>query len=205
MERYYRIALLATFVLAIFLCWQNPSYADTTFNRCKQYLPIVIREVHYFIGIDAPYWVYMGQGENESKCQANITSFDGGKGFFQFTGSTIEAIQEQEKALQELSATAIPYDPHWAIRAGILYDKSLSGKVSCKGDYNMDMTLRSYNGGLSLMNKEIARAKSCVPSVVAKFCKRKVLTLKGGGNLDLCVVNVSYPIQVFKLSEKYKP
>jgi hypothetical protein len=150
--------------------------------------------------MQAPHHYFLGQGEQESGCREGITSFDSGRGFAQFMDSTAAEIHERESALKELGAEPMPYDPRWAIRAMVLYDKWLYDRVNCEGWY---FSFRSYNGGMGLLNREISRAQSCKPEDVERECKRKVITLKSGNTLDLGKVNADYPRQIFRRAEKY--
>ena len=161
----------------------------------------MIREARYHIGLDAPYWLFLGQIEQESACRQGITAFDGGQGLGQFMPATAEWLHDREETLREISITPSPYDARWSIRALILYDKYLYGIVACKGWY---YAFRAYNGGQGLLNKEIKRAGCCDQDKVEKQCRRKVVTLKNGAKLDMCRVNINYPRQVEKRGEKYK-
>lgn len=172
-----------------------------TIDRCKRYLPQVVREAHYQVGPEAPTHLFMGQIEQESRCDQGVTAFDGGMGLGQFMPATADWMQSREPALKEISESAAPYDPKWAIRALILYDDYLYGIVACKGWY---FSFRAYNGGAGALNKEIRRAASCEYLLVEKQCRRKVIRLKSGKLLDMCTVNVGYPSEIDRKGEKYK-
>jgi soluble lytic murein transglycosylase-like protein len=171
-----------------------------TINRCLKYQALVIRESRYHIGMDAPAHLFMGQIEQESRCDEGITAFDGGMGLGQFMPDTAEWIQEKEKALKEISVEPSPYDPRWSIRALILYDRWLYGVVICKGWY---FAFRGYNGGAGRLNKEIKAADSCEIYLVERACKRKVIKLKSGKSLDMCKVNIEYSPLIYQKAEKY--
>ena len=182
--------------------WVLPWDCDgqATVNRCLKYKRQVIREARVFIGNDAPYWYFMGQIEQESRCREGVTAFDGGQGLGQFMPSTAEWIHGKEEALQEFPMN--PYDPRWNIRALILYDRHLYQTGRCEGWY---FAFRSYNGGQGNLNKEIARAGgSCDVTLIEKQCSRKKIKLKCGDILDLCRVNIEYPYLIFEKGEKYK-
>lgn len=181
-------------LLSCFLC--RSAYS---IERCKQYQAQVIREAHYFVGLDAPAHYFMGQIEQESRCREGVTAFDGGMGLGQFMPSTAEWIQKNEKDLQEFEFN--PYDPNWSIRALILYDRWLYGKTACEGWY---FTFRAYNGGNGNLNKEVKRAGSCEIECVENACRRKVITLKSGNLLDFCKVNIEYPHLIFKKAKAYE-
>ena len=185
----------------LLLFWALP-WDCNAIDRCPKYRAQVIREARYHIGMEAPAYLFMGQIEQESRCDEGITAFDGGAGLGQFMPATAEWIQEREKALQEISIEPLPYDPRWAIRALILYDKWLYSVVVCKGWY---FALRAYNGGAGQLNKEIRTAQSCEIFIVEGVCKRKIIRFKNGKYLDLCRdVNIPYYYLICKKGEKYK-
>jgi soluble lytic murein transglycosylase-like protein len=166
-----------------------------------KYYPQVIREAHYFVGIDAPHEIYMAQIEQESRCDEGVTAFDSGRGLGQFMDDTAEWLQEREAALREISVEPHPYDPRWSIRALILYDNYLYQRTLCQEWYFAE---RAYNGGLGLINREIKRAGTCDRKAVEAQCRRKVLMLKTG-KLDLCRdVNIPYFYLIEKKAQKYK-
>lgn len=161
----------------------------------------MIREARVHVGKDAPYHIFLGQIEQESRCRVGATAFDGGQGLGQFMPGTAKWLHGRESALQEISPKPAPYDPRWNIRAMILYDKLLYDTSPCTGWY---FALRSYNGGAGTLNKEIRRAGSCDIAVVEEKCARKVITLKNGSKLDMCSVNIEYPYLVVEKGGKYK-
>jgi len=161
----------------------------------------VYKESRYFIGTDAPTHYFMGQIEQESQCKEGITAFDGGMGLGQFMPDTADWIQAREAALKEFGIDPQPYNPRWAIRALILYDRWLYKEVACEGWY---YAFRAYNGGLGNMNKEIRLAHSCDKITVERHCKRRLIKLKSGSLLDLCKVNIEYPYLIFIKAEKYR-
>lgn len=166
-----------------------------------KYRPQVIREARVHIGTDAPYHLFLGQIEQESRCRAGATAFDGGQGLGQFMPATAKWLHDREDALQEISVKPTPYDPRWNIRAMILYDKRLYDTGPCSGWY---FAFRSYNGGAGILNRETRRAGSCDITLVEKKCARKVITLKNGNKLDMCVVNIEYPYLITEKGEKYR-
>ncbi len=153
------------------------------------------------MGMDAPAHLFLGQIEQESRCEEGVTAFDGGAGLGQFMPATAEWLHERERALREISTEPSPYDPRWSIRAVILYDDWLYGVVVCK---EWLYAFRAYNGGAALLNKEIERAGTCDTRAVETACRRKVLILKSGKKLDLCAVNIDYPRRIAARGEKYR-
>lgn len=180
--------------------WVSPGDCSTI-DRCMRHKAQVIREARYHIGIDAPYWLFMGQIEQESGCREDITAFDGGSGLGQFMPATAKWIHDREETLREISARPSPYDPRWSIRALILYDWHLFTTGHCPGWY---FAFRAYNGGQGNLNREIRRAGSCEISLVEKQCARRVIRLKSGYRLDFCRVNIEYPRLIYRKGEKYR-
>jgi len=177
---------------------QSSRSAEQQVNRCKKYMPVVMREARYHIGIDAPTHYFMGQIEVESKCQESITAFDGGMGLGQIMPETAKELHKKYPELREFDFN--PYDPRWNIRAMILYDRACYRGVICKDWY---YAFRAYNGGIGNINREINIAKTCNFEDVEKVCKRRVL-LKNGALLDLCRVNIKYPYMIFERAKKYE-
>lgn len=174
---------------------------ESLVNRCLKYYPQVIREARYQLGLEAPSYYFMGQIEQESRCNAGITAFDGGMGLGQFMPGTAEWIQHKEASLKDISMQPNPYDPRWSIRALVLYDNWLYKQAACPGWY---YAFRSYNGGVGLLNREIKKAGSCSEPAVEKCCSRKVLHLKTR-DLDMCKdVNIPYPYLIFNKAKKYE-
>jgi len=160
--------------------------------QCFKYFNLVIGQSRLYDMWDS-YDIFMGQIEQESLCNEKITAFDHGMGLAQFMPKTAEWIHSKYyDELSKISYTPNPYNPRWAIRAMILYDKYLLDRVSCKNDWHL--ALRAYNGGLGNINKEIAKANSCNYDEIAKHCGRSKFS---------CDVNIKYPYQVFKRSVKY--
>lgn len=168
------------------------------------------KESRYFIGHNAPAHYFMGQIEQESRCYEGITAFDGGMGLGQFMPATADWMQAREAALKEFGIDPQPYNPRWAIRALILYDRWLRNSSiirQCEAVQDWVawyFVFRAYNGGLSNLNKEIVSAGLCDPPVVEAYCKRKVIRLKNGSLLDLCKVNIEYPFLIFEKAVKYR-
>jgi soluble lytic murein transglycosylase-like protein len=142
----------------------------------------------------------MGQIEQESRCNEGITAFDGGMGLGQFMPDTADWIHAREAAIKEFGIDPQPYNPRWAIRALMLYNRWLYKETDCEGWY---YTFRAYNGGLGNINKEIRLADSCDSKIVERHCKRRLIRLKSG-MLDLCKVNIEYPYLIFEKAEKYR-
>jgi len=164
-------------------------------DRCLKYKDFVVRHSRYFFGLNAPVHYFMGQVEQESRCNEGITAFDGGIGLMQLMPATVKQIQG------DWMVQFSPYSPEWNIRAGIYWDKQNLGWVLCKDYYFM---FRAYNGGAGNLNKEIRNAGSCKWDDVEKKCKRGGVYYVGKNYVDFCTVNIRYPYLIFKKSERYR-
>ncbi len=153
MKNSYRYFCFAAF-FTVLLSWLFVSDCNAV-DRCLKYYSRVIREARLHISIDAPAHYFMGQIEQESRCNEGITAFDGGMGLGQFMPETAEWIQKKEMTLRDIAVQPLPYDPQWSIRALILYDRWLYKSTACPGWY---YAFRAYNGGVGLMNREIWKA-----------------------------------------------
>ena len=191
-------SFFAVFFTAL-LFFPSPS-ACKEINRCLKYRSLVVREARYRLGLNAPSHYFLGQIEQESRCNSAIKAFDGGMGLGQFMPETAEWIQKREKDLQSISARPVPYDPRWSIRALIIYDNWLFKNAACN---TWHYAFRAYNGGLGNLNREIRAAGSCDRRAVEKACRRKTLKLKQGC-LDLCRVNIAYPQRILARAAKYE-
>jgi hypothetical protein len=178
----------------------SASSASGSINYCLKYWPTVIREARYHIGMDAPAHDFMGQIEIESNCNPKAIGPTGDIGLGQFNWDTASWLQKKEKALREIAVKARPLNPAWSIRAVVLFDRWLYENVDCR---DWHYAFRAYNGGLTLMNKEIARAGTCFHKAVEKKCRRNIIeTAKG--NLNLCQINIYYPYRVRAAGKKYQ-
>jgi hypothetical protein len=137
----------------------------------------------------------VGQAQEESRCRADVTSFDGGEGLFQFTGTTKSWTRKQMG--EELNF----YNPQDAIKAGAWYMYRLH-KQNWDGALWLDY--QAFNGGWTLLKKEKVRAGITDHDLMFIACQRKVITLKSGSLLDFCVVNYSYSEKIYKNANKYR-
>jgi hypothetical protein len=178
----------------VLLSWQSAWGSNYRPDLCEKFVRIIVQESEYTWGLNAEWWTVGGQIEHESACKEWITAPDEGRGLGQFMDATAKILQKREPRLQELSIQPCPYDPAWSIRAVVLFDNWLMARTSCPGWY---FILRAYNGGF-LINKEIARAGSCNIKSVEACCRRKLQPL------DMCKINISYPITIGKLAKKWR-
>jgi len=162
-------------------------------------MPTVTREARFIIGMDSPVHYYMGQIEQESRCNEGAIAFDGGMGLGQLMPETAKDLHSRYRELGEMQFA--PLDPRWNIRAMLIYDRECYWAVDCQGWY---FAFRAYNGGIGNLNREIRQAGSCEQREVEMSCKGRSIRLKGGRILDLCKVNIEYPKTIFIKAQKYE-
>ena len=109
-----------------------------------KYRPILTREAHAEMGINAPIPLLAAQIEQESGWRANVTAWDNGRGLAQFMDGTASDIYRLYPELGK----PMPYSPVWAIKALIKYNLHIYNRV--KGDdqcQRWGATLKGYNAG----------------------------------------------------------
>lgn len=206
------ILLLNIFFIALFF-YSDAKAAD----RCSDYIPdIRAAHIRYF-NSNFPYHYGIGVMINESGCRADIVSFDGGIGLYQFTPST-GIVSEMKKDLPNFN----PYNPEQSIRAFVLYERKLINNMNIKNvnfknkykispkDFKDTCGLRLcyiytiYNGGLWIIKEwEASGRESCEFDNIKKYCKRGGAYV-GKRYLSFCDVNYSYALKVYKFSKPYK-
>ena len=127
-----------------------------------QYRSLLIRTAHAGWGIDAPVAVFAAQVHQESAWQPDAVSHVGAQGLAQFMPATSRWIATQAPEL----ATPKPYNPAWALRALVTYDRWLYHRTPARYTpyERMWVALRSYNGGLGHWQQEAASTGLAQPS-----------------------------------------
>ncbi len=129
-------------------------------DQCLQYVRAVRREAQAVFGVDAPVPTLMGQLRQESRCRADVTARDNGRGLAQFMDATAALVA---RSFPELGAPD-PYNATWAIRAMVRYDSWLRDRVqfvtACDA---WGATLSAYNGGLGYVQQ--SQRASTAPGV----------------------------------------
>lgn len=141
------------------LCWCLLSLAATP-PGALQFRSQLTREAQFVYGLSAPIPMFAAQIEQESGWRPGITAWDNGRGLAQFMDPTADTIV---KLYPELGAPQ-PYNPGWAIRAMVRYDKWIWGRVL--GDKDCDhwaAVLKGYNAGAGYVRQ--AQDKSAQPGV----------------------------------------
>lgn len=112
--------------------------------KVERWAPLVTRVAHFEDGLSAPVGLYLGQIHQESGGRENVTAVDLGRGLAQFMDPTARQIA----ALYPELGTPNPYNPQWAVRAMIKYNKwiylRVKGANPCE---RWAATLKGYNAG----------------------------------------------------------
>lgn len=140
-------ALVALLVLLAAL----PAAAQEPPRAALAYRDTLIREARFTWGLDAPVPVMAAQIAQESGWRADVCS-PFACGLTQFTPGTARWIA----ALYPRLAQADVFNPGWAIRALVTYDRHLYDRVPAAASDcdRWAFALSSYNGGLGWVNRD---------------------------------------------------
>ena len=120
----------------------------------------LIRTAHAEWGLDAPIATFAAQIHQESGWRESVTASDNGRGLAQFMDGTASWLVDRYPTL----GRADPYNPAWAMRALVRYDRhlfdSVRGADACQ---QMGAALKGYNAGVGYVLR--AQAKSPHPEI----------------------------------------
>lgn len=120
-------------------------------REAQRYQRDLTRHSHAVWGLDAPVAVFAAQIHQESRWNKNAKSAFAG-GLAQFTPDTADWISGAYP--QSLGANQ-PYNPAWAIRALVTYDKLLYDQTDAATPCDqMWKTLWKYNGGAGWVKRD---------------------------------------------------
>lgn len=202
------------FVILLILIMTVNTFA---IDRCQQYIQEARKQMTYYWGSDFPYWYAIGIAKTESFCRADIESFDGGEGLFQFTKST-GINSEIEK---ELISNFNPHNAKQSIQAFAYFTTKLKKRMQIermkfkktyispkkfvdKCGFRIGDMFQIYNGGVWLVREfEVGNSIFCERGDIKMFCLRGGVVVKGK-YINFCDVNYSYPDRVLNNSIPYK-
>lgn len=163
------ISLLSTIAMSLSAFAAEPSFKGHSIEenkicskpiiipqRANQYKARLIREARFVWGLDAKVSTFAAQIHAESLWQKDAISFAGAQGLTQFMPTTANWMPSIDKNL----ANPNPYNPAWAIRAQVRYNKWHFERV--EGITQIDRAafmLSAYNGGLGWVYKDKKKAK----------------------------------------------
>ncbi len=183
------VAILLMIALVALVGYTVTGNAAEIPRAAAQYQRALTANARLVWGLDAPIATFAGQVHQESGWKADARSAYAG-GLAQFTPATAEWIGGAYADL----ADPQPYNPTWALRALVRYDRMLweRNPASTPCD-RMAFALSSYNGGEGWLRKEQARAAAGGAdrrlwfSNVERFCMRAP---------DMCRENRDYPRRI---------
>ncbi|MBD8223086.1 transglycosylase SLT domain-containing protein [Pantoea agglomerans] len=116
-----------------------------------QYRADVIRNARLEWGMSAPVADFAAQLHQESGWRPDAVSPVGAQGMAQFMPATADWISQLVPGLNSRE----PFNPAWAIRALVSYDRWLWQRVSAANNCErMAMALSGYNGGLGWVQRD---------------------------------------------------
>lgn len=156
---YFRIGcwfvLGALFSLVLFCSFCSKSHAAEIPRAALQYRSELIRVSRMVWGIQAPVAVFAAQLHTESRWRTEAVSFAGAQGLAQFMPSTATWLPQ----VAPETGSPAPFDPRWALRACVTYDKYLFDRIAPRkghlSEWNrIAFALSAYNGGLGWTNRD---------------------------------------------------
>ncbi|HIF3110312.1 TPA: transglycosylase SLT domain-containing protein [Salmonella enterica] len=156
--------LLATLIATLITAWLlwcggffSQANAAEPPTAALKYRSDVIRSARVDWGLNAPVADFAAQLHQESGWNPAARSPVGAQGLAQFMPSTADWIAGIFPALSSRE----PYNPGWAIRALVSYDRWLWQRVTVPdGCERMAMTLSAYNGGPGWVDRDRRLARS---------------------------------------------
>ena len=151
-------------------------------------------------GLDAPVATFAAQIHQESAWRADAKSPVGALGMAQFMPATADWIS---KLFPEELGAIEPYNPAWAMRALVTYDKYLWDHVAAATDcHRMAFALSAYNGGLGWVHRD---AKLAAGQGLASDCWwDAVETVNAGRSAANWRENRGYPKRILRMSSNPK-
>lgn len=156
-EGAFFLVLIFLFFASMFGALSTKSHAAEPPPAALKYRSDVIRASRVDWGLNAPVADFAAQLHQESGWNPAARSPVGAQGLAQFMPSTADWIA----GLMPHLVAREPYNPGWAIRALVSYDRWLWQRVAVPdGCERMAMTLSAYNGGLGWVNRDRRLART---------------------------------------------
>lgn len=145
---------------ALLIASCQPAWAASVPAGAEQYRRLLVRAAHAEWGLDAPIATLAGQVHQESRWQRDARSPAGAQGIAQFMPATADWMAG---LYPHSLGPAQPYNPGWALRAMVTYDRWLYDRnqaASSECD-RWAFVLSAYNGGQGWVNRDrrLASAK----------------------------------------------
>lgn len=148
-------------VLAVLLnlacVWAASAQTIEPNPRAGQYKRTLIQQSRNVWGLNAPVASFAAQIHQESRWNATARSPVGAVGLTQFMPATARWIAGMDGELRSGDV----YNPVWAMRALVVYDKFLYDKVAAVNPCErLAFAMSAYNGGLGWVIKRKARSSN---------------------------------------------
>lgn len=157
----------------------------------QPYRADLVRNARMVWGLDAPVATFAAQVHQESAWQPAAMSRVGAAGLAQFMPATSRWIAQWSPEL----ASNDPFNPAWALRALVTYDRWLHDRVSASAPCDrMAKALSAYNGGLGWVLRDTALASSQGLDPLAWFFS--VETVNAGRSAANWAENRDYPRRI---------
>jgi len=152
------------------------------------------REVRLYWGLSQPVAIFAAQIHQESTWRPDARSSHAA-GLGQQTLVTEKWLAEIFPA--DLGDGKGALDPHWSIRALVMYDRKLwSGRQSAASDeHRWGFTLADYNGGSGWVNKETLLARRSGADATRWFCGVEHYRVRGQA---AWTENRAYPARILR-------
>jgi soluble lytic murein transglycosylase-like protein len=151
------LGFLGVMMFCSMLALVGGAYAADIPHDAVKYKRDLIRQSHHVWGLNAPVATFAAQIHQESAWRTDAKSHVGAQGLAQFMPATAKWIAG---AYPDTLSDNEPYNPVWALRALVTYDKWLFDRTSAVNDCNhMAKVLSAYNGGLGWVYKDQSLTK----------------------------------------------
>lgn len=145
-------------VLFWLLAWATWVHAGPEIPlQAQKHRALLTREARAVWGLDAPVATFAGQIHQESGWNELAVSHAGAQGLAQFMPATATWLPSVAPDTGE----PLPFNPSWAIRAMVTYDRWLWRRARAVTDCDRwHKTLAAYNGGETRLNREESMAEA---------------------------------------------
>jgi hypothetical protein len=138
----------------------HPAFAASDIPAgAEHHRRVLVRAAHAEWGLGAPVATLAGQVHQESRWRSQARSPAGAEGIAQFMPATADWMAE---LYPNSLGPAQPYNPGWALRAMVTYDRWLYDRNQAASDCDRwAFVLSAYNGGQGWVNRDrkLASAK----------------------------------------------